>query len=340
METNAEKSNYIAQCENRVFGKKDRLYLMGFAMLWIALFHISYWLEDSKVNAAPFWIKMFAEGQLGVDIFFFLSAYGLEASIERNSVMRFYCNRAKRLFPLYFLFLFILFFTVARDTSVERAFLQGFFQITGISLIKYAHFFSTGFCFDWFTPAIIAIYIFFPVISRVVRYAERKGLMAEIFLLAFVVAAGHWIHMNKHFPLALLAYRLPIIVLGVMTYRHLHNGYLQRVLSLYILGAAFAFLCHEKAIILSLMIPSLLTVFSMTRFELPFRNAVSLIGRYSYEVYLGHIFLVAFFIPSGYVTSVWLLSVITIIGTLAISSFFAVFQESFYRVLNFYHRKK
>jgi len=325
-------AEFLEASIGRVFGKDNRLYLMGLAMIWIVFFHISFWYEEAGIGTAPWWIKIFAEGQLGVDIFFFLSAYGLAASIEKNSIMKFYMNRVKRLFPVYILFLLVLFLTFARDCPVKLMFLQSIYQITGISLIKYAHFFSTGFCFDWFTPAIIFIYLFFPIISAVIKKIQNHGLFAELFLIAFLVIVGHWIHVNKHFPFALLAYRLPIIALGAMSYNHLAKNEVQRVLKLYLAGIVIAFVCNEKAIILSLIIPSVLTVFSMTRFELPMRGFVCLVGRYSYEVYLGHIFFVAFFIPMGYVTNVLLITLITLVGTTVVSTFFSLSQHYFYKI--------
>lgn len=147
---------------HRIFGKEHRFYLMGISIIWIVLFHI-YLYYISVVEAYPWWISIFCEGYLGVDIFFFLSAYGLSVSIEKNSVARFYKNRAMRIIPANILFLITLFTIFQRECPLDRILIQGICQLTGISLFKYPEFFSTGFSFDWFTPAIILTYIFFPV---------------------------------------------------------------------------------------------------------------------------------------------------------------------------------
>lgn len=333
MHNRLTKEQFIDNCVNRVFGKENRFFLMGLSMIWIVLFHISYWYRQSGLGEPPWWIVLFAEGQLGVDIFFFLSAYGLEASIEKNSLMVFYRNRIRRLFPVYLLFLLIIFLTFERDCSIYRSVEQILCQVTGLSLIQYAHFFSTNFCFDWFTPAIILIYLFFPLISSLVRYAENKGFVAEIALLFVVIIVGQWIHVNKHIPLVLLSYRMPVILLGIMTFRHLKNYEIQRLAALFITALCIGFLCHEKSIILSLTVPSSLIVFSLTRFELPLKRLMFLAGRYSYEIYLAHIYFVAFFIPLGYVTDIFLLSVIIVVGTVFVAFLFSLFQKYFYKLL-------
>ena len=74
---------------NRIFGKEGRSYLMGLAIMWIVFFHIYMWCDISGVYT-PRWIKLFDRGGCGVDIFILLSTYGLQASIEKNSIGRFY----------------------------------------------------------------------------------------------------------------------------------------------------------------------------------------------------------------------------------------------------------
>lgn len=324
---------FLNQSSNRVFGKDNRLYLMGFSMLWIVLFHISFWFHLGGQGNTPWWINMFSEGQLGVDIFLFLSAYGLEASFDKNTIHRFYLNRIKRLFPVYFFFLLFLFVTFERNCPIERIIIQCVCQITGLSLIKYPYFFSSGFCFDWFTPAIIIVYVSFPLISYVARFVEDKNKYWEFLLLLFIVVIGHWIHVNKHFSFSLLAYRGPIILMGVLTFRHLQRGDIERLLELYVIAACLGFLCTEKSIILSLLVPSVLLVFSLTNCALPFTKLFSIIGKYSYEVYLAHIFFVAFFIPMGMVKNPLALLLVVFGGSALVAILLSFLHNCFYKCI-------
>ena len=83
------KNNYIENCRIRVFDKGNRSYLMGIAILWIVLLHLYCWFQGKL----PWWIYFFSDGQTGVDIFLFLSAYGLEASYRKNGWSIFYKKR-------------------------------------------------------------------------------------------------------------------------------------------------------------------------------------------------------------------------------------------------------
>lgn len=331
--TQLSKGVLIEQCSDRVFGKQNRQYLMGISMIWIVLFHVWLWCEMSGIKTTRL-IALFDKGALGVDLFLLLSAFGLQASLERNTVGRFYVNRVKRLFPVYIFFLIILFLTFERDCPLERVLLQSLCQITGFSLFKYPEFFSSGFCFDWFTPAIIFLYVLFPFISVVVKWLNKKGIIFELIALVTCVVIGVWIRENKHFPFGLLALRLPIIFLGIITYLHLKNRTWYHLFLFIVIAACLGLLSGNEEMRISLLLPPLLTSFSVTQFNIPFKKIISLVGRNSYEVYLAHIFPVAFIIPLKLTDSVLILTTITIISTLFIAVLFSYLQRSFYLMWN------
>lgn len=314
---------YTEQMASRIFGKDNRFYLMGIAAIWIVLFHIFLYV-NSNIGTPPWWISIFSEGYLGVDIFFFLSAYGLSASIEKNPVTKFYKNRAIRIIPVNILFLMTLFLTFQRDCPLDRMLIQSICQLTGVSLFKYPDFFSTGFSFDWFTPAIILTYILFPVANRVVNIVIKKNKWYEVALLLLLMIVGYWVNTHKHLPLCLYIYRLPIIMLGMVTYIHLKRNEFSHLLALYLIAVVFALLMWggHKMLLLSTAIPCLLVVFSQTNFILPFNRFVSFVGKYSYEIYLAHIFPVAFFIPMGLIDDVAVLAIITIASTAILTTLF------------------
>lgn len=323
-------NTYITIDPNRVFGKEERTYFMGISIIWIVLFHISYWYGKSGIGMLPWWIQMFSEGQLGVDIFLFLSAYGLEASYENNSLRRFYYNRIKRLFPVYILFLISLYQIFEYNCPVGRILKESGYQITGLSLFQYADFFYSGFCIDWYTPAIILVYTTFPITSYLIRQAECKGIYAELLLVFFAIIIGNWIHCNKHVPFSLLAYRMPIILLGAIAYRHIQERHWNKIFSLYLITVCITLLCNEKAIILSSFVPLMLSFISLTSIKLPLHNIICFIGKYSYEIYLSHIFAVAFVIPMKLSMNTFYI----LLGTFIITTFFATIysyiQKQFY----------
>jgi peptidoglycan/LPS O-acetylase OafA/YrhL len=265
---------------------------------------------------------LFDKGALGVDIFLILSAYGLEASVEKNTLGRYYMNRIKRLFPVYLLFLMLSFLSFERECPLGRMIVQSLYQITGLSLFQYPEFFSCGFCFDWFTPAIIFLYIVFPVISKFVVWIHKKGIMSEVFFLLLCVVIGVWIRENKHFPFGLLAFRFPIIYLGITIYLYQKKGEYKHLLLLILIGACYGLLSSNEEMRLSLLLPPVLTVFALLSYKLPLFESVSFIGRYSYEIYLAHIFPVAFIIPQKITENVFFLLLLTIVITIVITCFF------------------
>lgn len=316
---------------NKIFGRDNRYYLMGMAIIWIVLFHVYLWTDMSDIKTT-WWIESFDKGALGVDIFLLLSAFGLQASIDHNSIGRFYQNRLKRLFPVYLFFLFCLFLVFERNCPLDRVVIQCLCQITGLSLFKYPEFFSCGFCFDWFTPAIILVYIVFPIISKTVVWIHRKGILAEVIVLLLCVFVGVWIRENKHFPFGLLAFRFPIIYLGVTTYLYLKNGEKKHLLLMILIGACYGLLSGNEEMRLSLLLPPILTVYSLLPYKLPLFRSVSFLGRYSFEIYLAHIFPVAFIIPLKISENIIVLLALTIVITAVITSIFICLHK----ILNYF----
>ena len=323
----------MVNLSNRVFGKDNRAYLMGVAMTWIVIFHIYLWCSMSNIST-PWWIQLFDKGALGVDVFLLLSAYGLQCSIENNTIKRFYKNRIKRLFPLYFLFLLVLFTTFEHLCPFDKMALQTIFQLTGISLFMYADFFSCGFCFDWFTPAIILLYISFPIISKLVRWIEKKGSCYDFLVLLLLVVAGVWIRENKHFSFGLLAIRMPIIYIGVLIHFYLKCQKYNRLLILCVVAACLGLVSGNEEMRISLLVLPLLLTFSLTRFQLPLYKFICFIGRHSYEIYLAHIFPVAFIIPLHYTENIFLLIAITIILTCLLTMLFSFIHKEFWFVVD------
>lgn len=69
-----------------IVGKHARYYWMGIAMLWIVVFH---WMtpicniETISSTVRQTLLRIFGSGYVGVDIFLFLSSYGLCYSFEK-----------------------------------------------------------------------------------------------------------------------------------------------------------------------------------------------------------------------------------------------------------------
>lgn len=331
-----EKQYNIEKAADRVFGKDNRSYLMGVSIIWIVLFHVWMWNNTSGVEESPWWIALYRRGYVGVDIFLFLSVYGLQASLEKNSLMHYYVNRIKRLFPLYLFFLITLFSTFERDCSFYRMVQQSIYQITGLSLFQYPDFFSSGFCFDWFTPAIIFVYVLFPLASSMLRIVHKHGIIAECIVFILLAIVGEWLYYREHLPIRGLTFRMPLMMLGVLSYWYIKEKNLNNLLSLLVLSIVIGFISEDKMFVLTMFCPPMLAIYALTSFKPPFEKMIKRAGRHSFELYLAHIFVVAFFIPMQLITSVPLLLLITIIVSSVLATFYYYLHHSFYRLLHYF----
>ena len=139
-------------------------------------------------------------------------------------MIKFYRNRIMRILPSYIPFLIILYTIFLSGATIGTIIKETIFQITGFSLIKYADFFYAGFCFDWYTPAIMFLYISFPILSYVAQKINTWPLLAQVASILSVSLIGIWITENKHFPMWLLSYRFSLFLLGILLYIKVRDG--------------------------------------------------------------------------------------------------------------------
>lgn len=310
---------------DQVFGKKERSYLMGIAILSIFFLHFYCWYKGTR----PWWIYFFSEGQIGVDIFIFLSTFGLEASIRKNGWIKFYINRARRILPVYFLFLLTLFAIFQNDISIYQMFIQSLGQLTGYSLFQNPDFFSTHFEFDWFTPALITIYLFYPFISKGLNVLAKTSIYIEIFFFFVIVIVSLLDLRFIHLPIKFLLYRLPIIMMGAITYIHIEKGEVNRLLILFFLLFLSGLYSNQHWFLSSSLVPIALTIYAMIKGRRPFYRFFSLLGRHSYEIYLAHIFPVTNFLMLKIFDNFYVYIAVTCIWTIIVTTIYSRFQYYF-----------
>ena len=182
---------------------KYRTELMGFAILWIFLFHSSIYIPEFL---APF--KFVKEiGYSGVDIFFLLSGLGLSFSISKNqSLVQFYKKRLKRIIPTFWV---CLFFYALADIWLEKFHIKTFLlSFVGLDFL------ILGRREIWFIPSILICYFFFPAYySLSVRYGFKRILL--IFSFAAIIFSVLIPIVNPSFwYLLLFTIRIPLFVFG------------------------------------------------------------------------------------------------------------------------------
>ena len=151
---------------------------MGFAILWIILFHSGVYFPEFLLPLAFF--KDI--GYSGVDIFFLMSGIGLVFSITNNKLIAaFYKKRILRIIPTYWICLFLFSFKEIWVGELKiKSFFLSFFGLDFLLL---------GELTNWFVPSILICYVFFPVyFSLSAKYGFRRvSLIFSMLAIAFSV---------------------------------------------------------------------------------------------------------------------------------------------------------
>lgn len=179
---------------------KYRSELMGFAIMWVVLFHSSIFFSFGPLN----FLKTIGYG--GVDVFLLISGLGIYRSLQKNTLCQFLCNRLKKILPIWWSFLII--------SILLRCFL---FDI-GFSIREILGFATfTGFWLDmdnqgnWYVYAIMLIYLVSPVLAALIRESKNKTAMWLLMILLSTLLSFSFF---GHFKLIVFS-RIPIYITGM-----------------------------------------------------------------------------------------------------------------------------
>ncbi len=182
---------------------KYRGALMGIAALWIYFFHL--WtplLQDVEAVAG---IERFLKraGFCGVDIFLLLSGIGLTYAIGKSGLLTFYYRRVRRLI--------VPVLAIGIIRAVDEAWTASTFwkNVSGWNF-----WFKSMYSFVWFVPAIVTLYLLFPLLWKAMTAARHKLLFlfgaVEVWLLLSLVLEG-----TLRSDLYGFTNRLPVFMVGV-----------------------------------------------------------------------------------------------------------------------------
>lgn len=187
---------------------KYRYVIMGIATIWIFVFHTWIPVFNDTSNSFGLVLHNIEEylrliGYCGVDIFLLLSGMGLTYAIRKGTLVRFYYRRIRRVFLPYLAAALIRW---PIDQWSVREFLE---NASGLSFyIKHIH------TFCWFVPAIITLYLLFPLYYKFFSKAKSKLLFTSaallIWFLLSIVVHGH-----MRFDLYGFTNRIPVFLIGI-----------------------------------------------------------------------------------------------------------------------------
>ena len=290
---------------------KHRSALMGFAILWIVLYHLPMGFRNFIVNV----------GYGGVDIFLFLSGFGLFYSMSLNnySTGQFYKKRLKRILPEFWLFLLVE-FIIAQDFTLKSfcdllccATTLGYW----IKIIPYEF---------WYISCILLFYLIFPLFYEKFQKYGVKAILAAICIGLLLTAVYSLVmvfgfdNRNTGGLLILSISRIPIFFIGTLFGHLTKNGYGLKLnvktvaLSLFVLVTAFLTLFYFRARLYDyewtcslfalpfIAITPVMCVMLAVVFEyLPrlITQSFAGLGFISLELYMTHAYLIELFYPTA-----------------------------------------
>ena len=271
---------------------ETRSILMGFATIIVAFFHCySYHFEKIIPNSLIANLLNFLRlrGNVGVDIFLFISAIGLYFSFTKDSNIKyFYKKRISRILPS-ILIVAIIYYLIEKVNFITF--------IKGITL--------TSLYFDgdrtfWYFSLIIILYMLYPLFHKIINKKNLLGLL-ELLLLTIIptilLMKYNYLLYQK---IEIAITRIPIFLLGIYIGK---NIYLKKEIpAYYILIFTFLFILCNILLYLININPYIIVryIYGIIGLSLVFiisylhtfikinicDNFLIFIGKYSMEIYL------------------------------------------------------
>lgn len=196
---------------------KYRGELMGFAIIIVMLFHVS-------LSRNSPWFGLRRMGNLGVDIFFFLSGIGLWYSWTKQQCYRhFYLNRALRIYPAWLIiagYYYISRFRVGHSSyalpfgGTGDAIADSYIDLAGDILFNWDFWLYDELTF-WYVPATMMMYIFAPLYMQLLR-KERTFQWLTVLPLMWCIIMMYVVPVHKAVGhIEIFWSRIPIFMLGI-----------------------------------------------------------------------------------------------------------------------------
>ena len=186
---------------------ESREVLMGIATLMVVFFHcfdIDFYSVISNSFIANNLTYIKETGNIGVDIFLFLSGIGLYFSFSKDSnINRFYKKRIVRVVPSFIIVASIYYLIKGVDVLSF---------IEGISLIS---FYINGLRDFWFFSLIIILYFLYPIFHKII---DEKGLKGLLYLLLITISSTLLIMIlfpTYYDKIEIALTRIPVFLVGI-----------------------------------------------------------------------------------------------------------------------------
>lgn len=244
---------------------------MGIAMVLVLVYHLFCWTYNplGRLNI----------GYVGVDIFLFLSGFGLCRSYESNPLKKFYINRFKRIYPIYFIAVCCTYIIVQFPSYNSDRYVWSFsdlmYNLTTVGY--YVHMDENR--YDWYIASLFALYLLFPLFYYYskTKYAGLTILFSSVFLFLCFFNVPWWYDC--------LIGRLPIFLYGIMFAKANKHTCLISLLGLILYIPCRYFSSSFLATSLLVMPAIILSVSVLQYLTPPLKSTLDYLGKYSLEIY-------------------------------------------------------
>ena len=222
-------------------------------------------------------------GFAGVEIFMFVSGFGLYYSLDKDRhIIRFYKKRLLRIFPTYYILGIIASIILFNDNLLSYL-----FRYTTLG------FWIGSIYWEWYIPSLVMLYLVSPFLKKLIdRYLYIVGGVALFTLgLAYYLIDKDQILNRSHF---FFLYRIPAFIFGMVCAYWTKNGFSNKyyyiLLALGLPFFAYLFPLHHeiynnKYFSLVFLLPCFLLAFLMISKSIKIVNPIiSQMGRASLEI--------------------------------------------------------
>lgn len=189
--------------------------IFGIATLWIGLFHsdylndtISFYIKSDFIAEPLKFIR--GTGNVGVDMFLFLSGIGLYFSFTKDShVLSFWKKRLMRVLPSAFLiatFYFSLRYVNGRFSSGPLYY---------VLRETFLYFFVKGERVFWFISLILLMYLVFPIFYKIIDKWKAWGMIGLVAVIVVGTFAVRAIAPGVYSNVEIALCRIPVFVIGI-----------------------------------------------------------------------------------------------------------------------------
>lgn len=276
---------------------KYRSLMMGAAAVLVVLCHMHY-VVDVHRRIGKMIIEICNNGSMGVEMFLFLSGIGLYYSFSKKpKLLDFYKKRISNVYIIYLI--------IALPYVIWRCF---FFEHDGILRFfedwSGARFWNGTMREIWYVPTIIVLYLFYPLIHKVMFCKGGKYAVAITAITTvawFGLCFGYkQIAPDSYSRLEIAVTRVPSFLIGcccgkfvfekkkfgVGAYLLFAVGILLKIVCFFLSDDIFLYRLSTCFLIISLLF--IVAVFVQLVNLKPFYKLLSFIGSISLELYLTH----------------------------------------------------